>query len=317
MPLKDISYGSPIPKLPIDPINQTSTGEYYTYFPGGSWELTALLTSQKYQEKAINDGDAFPSVYSIRTSPKPLTPGTRDKGLIGYWDMDSFNNEIVYDRSGSGFNGIMYSSYNTFGNILADNGKIGKCLRTSRVNEFNGLAINPFIYLSKFTISAWINLNSLPNYTNQSDPWNYIYTIAIRTCGGDCSAKHNFWFELSETKKLTGGFYSEDGNFWFKEKAAESFTSTDLNKWLHVAFTVDKDKSNYLYLNGQKITNLEISDSKNKLPVYTPTGTVLSIGFSYKEYPAKKAFDGCIDEVRIYNRALSDQEIKAIYEATK
>ncbi|MGB9639237.1 MAG: hypothetical protein ACPL1F_08155 [bacterium] len=45
VPLKDISYGSPIPKLPIDPINQTSTGEYYTYTPGGSWELTALLTS--------------------------------------------------------------------------------------------------------------------------------------------------------------------------------------------------------------------------------------------------------------------------------
>ncbi len=82
VPLKDISYGSPIPKLPIDPINQTSTGEYYTYIPGGSWELTALLTSQKHQEKAINDGDAFPGVYSIRTSPKPLTPGIRDKGLV-------------------------------------------------------------------------------------------------------------------------------------------------------------------------------------------------------------------------------------------
>jgi hypothetical protein len=28
-------------------------------------------------------------------------------------------------------------------------------------------------------------------------------------------------------------------------------------------------------------------------------------------------FDGIIDEVRVYNRALSDSEIKALYEATR
>jgi len=32
---------------------------------------------------------------------------------------------------------------------------------------------------------------------------------------------------------------------------------------------------------------------------------------------ANRFFDGIIDEVRVYNRALSDSEIKALYEATK
>ena len=37
--------------LPIDPVNETSTEEYYTYTPG-SWELTAHVESSKYQDIA-------------------------------------------------------------------------------------------------------------------------------------------------------------------------------------------------------------------------------------------------------------------------
>lgn len=37
--------------LPIDPINSTSTGDYYTYTPG-SWELTAHVESSKYEDVA-------------------------------------------------------------------------------------------------------------------------------------------------------------------------------------------------------------------------------------------------------------------------
>ena len=38
-----LSFGAPFSKLPTDPTNTTSSGLYYTYIPGGSWELTALM----------------------------------------------------------------------------------------------------------------------------------------------------------------------------------------------------------------------------------------------------------------------------------
>jgi len=41
-----ISFGKTLTKLPIDPINQTSTGNYYTYVAGGSWKLTTRFESQ-------------------------------------------------------------------------------------------------------------------------------------------------------------------------------------------------------------------------------------------------------------------------------
>jgi len=42
-----ISFGSPLNILPIDPINATSSGNYYTYITGSSWELNAILESKK------------------------------------------------------------------------------------------------------------------------------------------------------------------------------------------------------------------------------------------------------------------------------
>ena len=44
------SIGSPISSLPVDPINTTSSGEFYTYETNGTqWETTMALESSKYK----------------------------------------------------------------------------------------------------------------------------------------------------------------------------------------------------------------------------------------------------------------------------
>jgi len=54
--LTSISFGSSLDILPIDPINATSSGNYYTYVTGGSWELTTSLESEKYFKNTLKDG---------------------------------------------------------------------------------------------------------------------------------------------------------------------------------------------------------------------------------------------------------------------
>ncbi|MBP6855895.1 MAG: type II secretion system protein, partial [Candidatus Pacebacteria bacterium] len=72
---------APISKLPIDPVNNTSTGLYYTYV-AGSYELTALLESVKYQQRiAAMDGGDSPVIYE-RGSHIGVTP--RIVGPSGY-----------------------------------------------------------------------------------------------------------------------------------------------------------------------------------------------------------------------------------------
>ena len=70
-----MDIGAPISALPIDPINQTSTGNYYTYVTGGSWELNTRLESNKYAYNPDNsqtisriDGGNNDYLYEIGTN---------------------------------------------------------------------------------------------------------------------------------------------------------------------------------------------------------------------------------------------------------
>lgn len=71
---KDISFGSPLGTLPVDPINTTSTGDYYTYVIGGTnnsqYELTSVTESQRYNlggsgDKVSTDGGPDPIAYEL------------------------------------------------------------------------------------------------------------------------------------------------------------------------------------------------------------------------------------------------------------
>jgi len=159
---KQISFGSPLGSLPVDPVNTTSTGEYYTYVTGGSYELTAMLESDKYADVAINDGDSFPGVYSRRTSSAPLTPGTRDKGLVGYWKLDEGSGTTVYDSSGKGRNGTWYGT----GTHYATPGKVGPY-----TGQFNGIDDRVALCsgcgsLDNFTWVVWFYSSQDPTMVN-------------------------------------------------------------------------------------------------------------------------------------------------------
>ena len=76
-----------------------------------------------------------------------------------------------------------------------------------------------------------------------------------------------------------------------------------LNNWTHVAFVYGEDYAR-LYVNGQ------LEDEKENIPNFSGMNVKdLYIGkFRDSWYP----FSGLIDEVRIYNRALTGSEIKTL-----
>lgn len=83
-----------------------------------------------------------------------------------------------------------------------------------------------------------------------------------------------------------------------------NFDNTFLDHWVHVVETVTSLKTS-LFINGILVST--------QLPTATiiPNSADLFIGhtlYGYAQY-----FLGDIDDVRIYNRALSDQEVKALY----
>jgi prepilin-type N-terminal cleavage/methylation domain-containing protein len=99
--LGNISAGSPIGNLPVDPVDQTSTGLYYTYNTNGSqFEVTADLESQKYKEQYGNSPNTsmFPEVVSGGTPT--VSALYNPAGLVGYWPMNEGSGTSTIDQSG-------------------------------------------------------------------------------------------------------------------------------------------------------------------------------------------------------------------------
>jgi len=83
--------------LPIDPQNTSSTGLYYTYVTGGSFQLASHFESAKYQ--ATEGSDAMYTVGSNTTLAPFLS------GLVGWWPLNEGTGTIAYDLSGYNNNG--------------------------------------------------------------------------------------------------------------------------------------------------------------------------------------------------------------------
>ena len=77
-----------------------------------------------------------------------------------------------------------------------------------------------------------------------------------------------------------------------------------VDKWAHI-MAVRNSTNIYVYLNGKKIGQKSISEKmKNRSHSFT-IGSIESRGFHFAK--------GLIDDVRLYNRALSEAEVAALY----
>lgn len=82
-----------LPTLPIDPVNTTSTGLYYTYMMGGSFELNAKFESQKYDDLMVNDGGDSDLAYE-RGTDKTIVPAA-SSGIA--FNANSASGEWTWD----------------------------------------------------------------------------------------------------------------------------------------------------------------------------------------------------------------------------
>ena len=100
-------------------------------------------------------------------------------------------------------------------------------------------------------------------------------------------------------------FQGGDGTTWPSLNVASDGTLTDTD-WHHLAGTFD-GTTGRLYLDGVATGTPDTSGSlvTNNLNLYIGRNTDPDVATTY--------FNGLIDDVRIYNRALSAQEVKQLY----
>ncbi|MGB7958129.1 MAG: LamG domain-containing protein [Minisyncoccia bacterium] len=300
------SLGSPLGSLPVDPLNSSSFRLYYTYTTNGtSYEVTSVMESSKYRLGGTNDvisgdGGTLASVYEkgSQLGLEPLDYG--DSSLVGYWTFDEGSGGTAWDYSGNNASGS-WSGSQVGTNGYYSPGKIGPWAGTfdGSANYVNAGSKIVSSLVNAFTIVAWINPVSLCN----TRAFCAIVGDSYSAFGGGPYGGFNLGLRYSKVEIFSDD--TSNGSVEWDTPIASPFTT---GAWGHVAITYDGITFT-AYANG----NLLASTSTVPHPA---VGQKLYLGYTpwaVDYYP----FGGLLDDVRIYNRALSAAQISAMYAGGK
>jgi hypothetical protein len=202
-----------------------------------------------------------------------------DETLVGYWAFEEGNADTVEDLSGSGNAGAIK------GQTEWTVGKTGKGLEFFKAGQGYVEIVNSETLAAsdQITISAWIK----PSEIYVGDVWQERNCVAAKV--------RAYYMDISEQGKLASYLYGVQPQQWLiGEKDMTGF----LNTWVHVA-TVYDGKEHKLYVNGE----LDVSESKSG--AITVNDENLAIGW----VDNNRYFDGVIDEVKIWTRGLTEEEL--------
>lgn len=207
-----------------------------------------------------------------------------ENGLIGYWKLDDGNGSVIRDSSPNGYHGTRTGTGSVWsGSSLPSlNFDNASAMRFNGSNDSVSVTHTSALTPSAITVAAWINPASLPG-TNR--------TFAIVDKRDDVGGTAGYLLELAHSSGVQ--FVA-----WYSAGVYNAY-QTDLptNSWTHVALTQEGTNS-VLYLNGVAVS------SATNTTALTDYATPLRIG-SGNGY-----FNGRIDDVRLYSRALNATEVK-------
>jgi PGF-CTERM protein/uncharacterized repeat protein (TIGR01451 family) len=218
-----------------------------------------------------------------------------DEVLVLHFDEGS--GSIVRDLSGNGNDGTIY------GATWVD-GISGKALRFDGVDDYVDCGTDSSLNLgNEFTIMAWVKSENNKYQAiagkHHEDSGAYSGYGLKKTTSTSCGS------EVGDNKFSL----RVDGGGWNYEYTHSDVGYTDTN-W-HFVVGVRRGGTNYLYVDGEQQADTGSQSLSN-------TGDPFFIGAGTSPRSSNYAnFNGIIDEVSIYNRALSADEIRALYEGKK
>ncbi len=203
---------------------------------------------------------------------------------IGYWAFENSG----FDSSGNGHTAVLS------GGAVYGTGAVGQGVLLDGTDDVVTMGQNTqFGSMAKMTVALWLRLNALPPSGTQvpvlSKP--FAHNIVLNNSG-------SFQFAVATT---SNGWYSSAGN------AVTSKTNLETDEWYFIVGTYDGSRLR-IYLDGQ----LENTASANISGTIVSNSNALRIGDG-SIWSTFRYLDGAIDEIRIYNEALGEGEIRQLY----
>jgi hypothetical protein len=206
---------------------------------------------------------------------------TCPSGMVSYWTFNESSgitaSDSVDSHPGTLMNGPAWTT-----------GKVGNALQFDG-NDYVSVG-NLGSFYPKGTIEFWMNPAVVENYRNP---------LTTNYAGGNAGIR----FE----ENSAGNFALAMGDDYGQSEYTHTYLNSGLspNTWYHVVLTWDKTSNKVTgYLNGVK----EFEDTQ---PIWPTTIPNVAIGGIL--WP-DRSWKGLIDEVAIYNRALSPSEVQQQYQ---
>lgn len=246
-----------------------------TFTVGGTYTLAV----------AIRDVAGLTNATSMTVTVNLPLPAFR-----GWWKMDETGGAGVSDSSGNAFNGT------AFNGPTWTSGKIGNAMNFDGSNDYVDLPNSLAVSSSTGSVSMWIKTGA-----NFSDAAHLFYASPVNTGNGG-GAENELHLNFLSDERL---------QFYIKGPASNGSSDVNLNSaagyadnaWHHVAVTWDINGSATMYVDG-----MNVASATHDANSFTGT-SVTRLG---RPATATRYYNGLMDDVRLYNVALSASQVQAI-----
>ncbi len=210
-------------------------------------------------------------------------------GLVGHWKLDEGSGTSAADSSGNGNTGTLTNG------PTWTTGQISGAVEFDNLNDYVSASDSASLRVDPITLSAWVNPATLQNND-----------VIISKPRGNGSAWDDYWIALRGTGEIE--FCMEQVAEQDCVLTTDSAVSTDT--WTHIVAVWD-GTTMLVYKNGAVSSD---TGSHTNAPVYGTSAVY--IGAENENGTIASFFNGFIDDVRVYDRALTAADVAALYAYT-
>ncbi|MDA7896083.1 LamG domain-containing protein [bacterium] len=244
-----------------------------------SW-WTGKIDDTRFYDRALTNGE-IASLYALEFQEFP----DLNDGLIAYYPFNGNAN----DESGNGNNGTVSGATSTINRF----GQADSAYNFEGVSTFIDIA-DPSTTrgLDNYSASFWLNTSYDIQTNERSSIFNTpSFRLLIQNRPGPSVAGYG--------KRLYLFSHDDRAGNTIEPWSSEYFFDVPLEQeWLHVGIVMDSANGPSLYLNGVEYLPAETNRDR-------PSGE-----FNYSRIGG--GFSGALDNLRIYNRALTNEEITSL-----